>query len=111
MDEAKLDELREELAALEAEEALVSAQRRHLHQKIDFGYATDEARAREREISERRQELHRRIDELRELLGLSAGPPTGSVDGRVAEPPSLTMRFEPNFANDGGEDLESPYLD
>jgi hypothetical protein len=67
MDEA---ELRRELARLEAEEELVSAQRRNLHQKIDFGYATDEARAREREISDQRRELHRKIDSLRELLGV-----------------------------------------
>jgi hypothetical protein len=69
------DEVRTELARLEAEEALVSAQRRHLHHQIDFGYASDETRAREREISDRRHELHRRIDELRELLGLRPGPP------------------------------------
>jgi hypothetical protein len=68
MEEPDLDALREDLARLEAEEALVSAQRRHLHQKIDFGYATDETRAREREISDQRQALHRRIDELRERL-------------------------------------------
>jgi uncharacterized protein YlxW (UPF0749 family) len=67
--DAELDDLREELARLEAEEARVSAQRRHLHQKIDFGYATDETRAREREISDERREMHRRIDDLRELLG------------------------------------------
>ena len=68
MDEA---ELRQELARLEAEEAFVSAQRRNLHQKIDFGYATDETRAREREISDHRRELHRKIDSLRELLGVA----------------------------------------
>jgi chromosome segregation ATPase len=70
-----IDELREELARLEAEEARVSAQRRHLHHQIDFGYASDEARAREREISDQRHELHRRIDELRVRLGLRPGPP------------------------------------
>ena len=69
MNEADPGPVREELTRLEAEEALLSAQRRHLHQKIDFGYATDESRAREREISDQRQTLHRRIDELRELLG------------------------------------------
>jgi hypothetical protein len=69
MNEADLGPARDELTRLEAEEALLSAQRRHLHQKIDFGYATDESRAREREISDQRQALHRRIDELRELLG------------------------------------------
>jgi hypothetical protein len=74
MDEANPDELRKELATLEAREALVSAQRRHLHQQIDFGFATEGARAREREISDERRELFRRIDALRELLGLEPGP-------------------------------------
>lgn len=69
MDEAELADLRAELTRFEDEEALLSAQRRHLHQKIDFGYATDETRAREREVSDQRLALHRRIDELRELLG------------------------------------------
>jgi hypothetical protein len=71
MNVVDLEALREELVGLEAEEALVSLQRRNLHQKIDFGYATDETRVREREVSDRRQALHRRIDELRELLGTS----------------------------------------
>jgi hypothetical protein len=67
-------ELREELAALEAEEARVSAERRHLHRQIDFGFASDATRAREREISDQRRQLHRRIDKIRELLGLPVGP-------------------------------------
>jgi hypothetical protein len=69
MDDEHLGELRGELARLEADEARVSAQRRHLHDQIDFGYATNETRAREREVSDERRELHRRIDELRALLG------------------------------------------
>lgn len=79
MNDGSLEEPRAELARLEAEEALVSAQRRHLHQKIDFGYATDETRLREREISDRRQALHRRIDELRELIGVPA-PERGTAE-------------------------------
>ena len=63
-----LDDLREQLAALEAAEARVSAERRQLHNQIDYGYATAATRAREREISAERRELHRRIDSLRELL-------------------------------------------
>jgi hypothetical protein len=94
MDDAELQSLRQELARLEAEEALVSAQRRHLHQKIDFGYATDEARAREREVSDQRRELHHRIDELRELLGLE-------------RPVAATAEV----SDGGGEGLESQYLD
>jgi hypothetical protein len=68
MEEAGLDGLRAELALLEAQEELFSAKRRNHHNRIDFGYATEDSRAREREISAERQRLHRRIDELRELL-------------------------------------------
>ena len=92
MDDVGHDELRAELTRLEAEEAIVSAQRRHLHQKLDFGYATDEAREWEHEISARRRELHRRIDELRELLGLPAWAGGARSDGGETEP-SIAERF------------------
>jgi septal ring factor EnvC (AmiA/AmiB activator) len=69
MDESNLDDLRKELASLEATEARISAERRRLHEQIDFGYASEATRAREREVSDERRELHKRIDELRELLG------------------------------------------
>ena len=66
-----LEAFREELTALEAIEARLSAERRRLHQQIDFGYSTaGSLRAREREVSDRRQALHRRIDSLQQLLGL-----------------------------------------
>jgi CHASE1-domain containing sensor protein len=69
--ETNLDALRDELAALEAAEAEVSAIRRRLHQKIDFGYSVSESlRAREREISAKRRELHQRIDDLQQVLGM-----------------------------------------
>jgi hypothetical protein len=68
MSEADLDDLRDELARLEAEEAQLSAVRDRLHQQIDFGYGSETTRAREREISDERQELHKRIDSLRKLL-------------------------------------------
>lgn len=74
MEEENLGDLRSELVALEAEEAKVSAERRHLHQQIDFGYASETTRAREREVSDRRRELHGRIDAIRRRLGLEAGP-------------------------------------
>lgn len=70
VDEGRLDDLRKELASLEATEARISAERRRLHEQIDFGYASEATRAREREVSDERRELHRRIDELRELLGV-----------------------------------------
>jgi hypothetical protein len=68
MEEPSLDDLREELARLETREAMVSAQRRLLHDKIDFGYATEGTRSREREVSDERRKLHHRINELRELI-------------------------------------------
>ena len=69
MDESSLEDLRKELASLEAAETTLSAERRHLHNQIDYGYATDATRAREREVSAERRQLHQRIDALRELLG------------------------------------------
>jgi hypothetical protein len=74
MSDPDLDELRAELKRLEAAEALASAKRNRLHQQIDFGFATDEARAMERTVSAERLELHKRIDAVREQLGLHAGP-------------------------------------
>jgi hypothetical protein len=81
MDDNSLDELRAELASLEAAEALISAKRRHLHQQIDFGFASEETRAREREISEERRQLHRRIDTLRELLGTGQSDSLAPANG------------------------------
>jgi len=69
MSEANFEEVRAVLAELEAAETRLSAQRRALHQQIDFGYASEATRQREREISDERRELHRRIDALRALLG------------------------------------------
>ena len=68
MSEVSLDDLRRELARLEAEEAKVSAMRGRLQHQIDFGFETSSTRDREREISDERQDLHRRIDELKERL-------------------------------------------
>ena len=108
MDEATPDDLRGGLARLEAEEARVSAQRRHLHQQIDFGYASDETRAHEREISDERRELHRRIDELRELLGMAPWKSAGLLGD--AEPQGVSMRFEGILVDDAGDDLEEQHL-
>jgi hypothetical protein len=69
MEETSLDALREELAVLEAEEARLTSIRRRLHDQIDFGFATEDTRAREREISSERREVHDRINALRKLLG------------------------------------------
>jgi hypothetical protein len=80
MEKESLAGLRSELAALEEEEALVSAERRHLHGQIDFGYVSETTRAREREVSDRRRELHARIDAIRESLGRPAGPQRASAE-------------------------------
>lgn len=71
MGETSLDDLREELTRLEAEEARLSAERDRLHDRIDLGFPTDHTRAREREISDRRRQVHERIDSVRELLSTS----------------------------------------
>jgi hypothetical protein len=68
LNENDLDDVRKELANLEAAETTISAERRHLHNQIDYGYATEATRAREREVSAERRRLHERIDSLRELL-------------------------------------------
>jgi len=85
MDKESLAGLRTELAALEKEEALVSAERRHLHRQIDFGYASETTRAREREVSDHRRKLHARIDAIRESLGRPAGPQRASAEASLAE--------------------------
>ena len=71
MADTSLHDLRAELAALEAEEARLSAARKRLQDQIDFGFETTTTRDREREVSEERLELHRRIEELRERLRAS----------------------------------------
>lgn len=69
MDGTNLEDLRAELAELLAERERLTAERQRLHDKIDFGFGNDETRAREREVSDARQDLHRRIEALRERLG------------------------------------------
>lgn len=66
--EASLDDLRAELADLMTEEARLSASRRHLQHQIDFGFESATSREREREVSDERREIHRRIDSVRELI-------------------------------------------
>lgn len=69
MSEVSVDDLRAELARLETEEATLSATRERLQHQIDFGFASETSRAREREISDERLEVHRRIDSIRARLG------------------------------------------
>jgi 50S ribosomal subunit-associated GTPase HflX len=68
MAESSADDIRSELALLEAEEARLSATRKRLQDQIDFGFESGTTRAREREVSDERRELHRRIESLRERL-------------------------------------------
>jgi hypothetical protein len=68
MENASIDDLRGELAVLEARAARLSAQRSHLHHQIDFGFESSTSRQREREVSDERNAVHQQIEELRELL-------------------------------------------
>ena len=69
MAEPNLEDLRSELSELEADEARLSATRKRLQDQIDFGFESGTTREREREVSDERQALHRRIESLRERLG------------------------------------------
>ena len=53
---------------MEAAEARLSAERNRLQDQIDFGFGTETTREREREVSDERQQVHQRIDALREQL-------------------------------------------
>jgi len=69
MSDAGRDDLRRELSRLESEEAKLSAIRSRLQHQIDFGFASETTREHEREISDERMELHRRIASIRARLG------------------------------------------
>ncbi len=99
MDETDFHAFREELAALEAIEAGLSAERRRLHQQIDFGYSESESlRVREREISDERRALHRRISELQKLLGVEQDE--RSLAGKPVAVRELETEFEPERPHD-----------
>jgi 50S ribosomal subunit-associated GTPase HflX len=68
MENLSIDDLRGELAELEAQAARLSQMRSHLHHQIDFGFETGTTREREREVSDERNELHQRIDALKQAL-------------------------------------------
>ena len=68
MESPSIDDLRGELATLEAKAAQLSLMRKHLQHQIDFGFETSSTREREREVSDGRGELHRRIDAVKETL-------------------------------------------
>jgi hypothetical protein len=104
VDETSLDELRRELATLEATETRISAERRRLHNQIDYGYGDAETREREREISDERRQLHRRIDSLRELLRAEEEPVASPerLRSRLSEWSGITPEAAP--VDDSGED-------
>jgi hypothetical protein len=54
-----------ELSQLEQEERALSTVRAKLHDRIDLGFPNDLTIARERQVSDERRALHRRIDALR----------------------------------------------
>ena len=64
MENASIDDLRGELAVLEARAARLSAHRSHLHHQIDFGFETSTSREREREVSDERKALFGVIDRI-----------------------------------------------
>ncbi|HEU5404526.1 MAG TPA: hypothetical protein VFU52_00470 [Gaiellaceae bacterium] len=68
MDEASLNDLRQELAVLEAQEERLSAERERLHHQIDFGFESTTTGEREQEVSAARRDLHQRIDLVRKIL-------------------------------------------
>ena len=63
-----LDELLSELHRLERDERELSAVRRKLHDRVDLGFPNDVTLRRERQISDERQALHRRIAVVRNQL-------------------------------------------
>jgi hypothetical protein len=107
MDESSLDDLRAELARLEAAETKISAERRFLHNQIDYGFASDATRVREREVSDERQQLHRRIDALRELLADS--PEESATPDASLSPLSHWSGISPEVAT--GPDASGDELD
>ena len=68
MDNLSIEDLRGQLAVLEAKAARLSQVRDHLHHQIDFGFESATTREREREVSDERNELHQQIDSIRTLL-------------------------------------------
>jgi len=68
MQQPTIEDLRIELATLEARAALLSQMRSHLHHQIDFGFETATTREREREVSDERNEIHRQIVALKATL-------------------------------------------
>jgi hypothetical protein len=68
MEHPSVDDLRGELAVLEARAARLSQMRSHLHHQIDFGFESSTTREREREVSDERNEIHEQINALKERL-------------------------------------------
>ncbi len=111
LDKIDLDDLRKKLASLEAAETKISAERRRLHDKIDYGFADEATQIREREVSAERRQLHQRIDSLRELLR-EHDPPTGrnpTSPEPALSPLSRWSGISPEVA--AGDDASADELD
>jgi hypothetical protein len=72
----------DELDSLIAQERALSDVRRRLHTQIDFGFANEMSKLRERQISDERLALHREIDALRAQLGLVVWDAASSLEDR-----------------------------
>jgi hypothetical protein len=68
MDQPSLNDLRKELAVLQAKEERLSAERDRLHHQIDFGFESRTTRERELEVSAARRDVHQRIELVRKIL-------------------------------------------
>jgi 50S ribosomal subunit-associated GTPase HflX len=68
VDETAIGEHQKELARLEVQAARLSVERDRLHRQIDFGFETAATRERERQVSDERRQLHKRIDALKKQL-------------------------------------------
>jgi septal ring factor EnvC (AmiA/AmiB activator) len=72
-DSQRIDDLVAEISRLEHEAAALSRARKKLHDQIDRGFGNEAKLRQERQVSDKRQELHRRIDVLRAQLETARG--------------------------------------
>ena len=73
MEDVSIEDLRGELAALEARAVQLSQMRSRLHHQIDFGFESSTSREREREVSDERRDLYQQIDSIKETIRAREG--------------------------------------
>jgi septal ring factor EnvC (AmiA/AmiB activator) len=83
VNQASLDELRQELETLEADEKRISTERRRLHNTIDYGFATPETVARSGKS--RTNATDSTADRLAPRASPSKGSPGGQRRSRAAQ--------------------------